>query len=521
MSKKPVIEINEGFKQALAVMEESSKHVFVTGRAGTGKSTLLEYFRAHTKKTIAVLAPTGVAAVNVSGQTIHSFFRLKPNATPADVKRASGKLLRLYKSLDAIVVDEVSMVRADLLDCMDAFLRLNGKRRNEPFGGVQVIFIGDLYQLPPVVTGVERALFQRVYAGPYFFNAKVMETLPMEFVELEKVYRQSDSTFIDLLNSIRNNSAGENELAALNRRSDPTFTPARGAFFIHLTTTNDIADRVNAEHLEQLRVKPFQSDGRISGSFERSALPTAERLMLKVGSQVMLLNNERTGRWVNGTIGKIISIQEENGADSPTLVVALSDGDTVEVKPHTWEMFRYAFDEHAGAVVSEVVGSFTQYPVRLAWAVTIHKAQGKTFDRVVIDLGRGTFAHGQSYVALSRSRTLEGIVLKRPILKRDIIMDWNVVRFVTKYQYKLSERDTPFGDKMELIKQAIAKRLPLSITYLKSDDKKSRRVIEPAKVGEMEYEGKPFIGVKAYCRLRCDTRVFRVDRILELSAVPA
>jgi len=513
------IELNEQFVKALKAMEDNSMHVFVTGKAGTGKSTLLEYFRAHTKKKIVVLAPTGVAALNVKGQTIHSFFRFKPHVTLQSIKklklREEGD--SIYKKLDAIVIDEVSMVRADLLDCMDKFMMLNGRTRKKPFGGIQMIFIGDLYQLPPVVTGKEKEIFTTHYTSPWFFDAMVFKGLDMEFIELEKVYRQKDESFISLLNAIRNNSVTDKELEVLNQRFNPDFVPNEGDFYIWLTSVNEAAEKINTDHLSTLDSELVSYQGRMSGDFKPESLPTQINLQVKVGAQVMLLNNDTYGRWVNGTVGRIEGIEESE--DGQVIVVKLTEGDVVDVTPYTWEIFHYYFDNKKKSIQSEVIGSFTQYPLRLAWAVTIHKSQGKTFDCVVIDIGRGTFASGQVYVALSRCTRLDGIVLRKPIQKKHIFMDWRVVKFVTRYQYQLSDKRRPLEDKVKLIEGAIKTRSKLKIIYLKNNDVKSRRVVTPKSVGMMEYLEKPFLGMEAFCHMRDETRVFRVDRILEMEEV--
>ncbi|HSA94768.1 MAG TPA: DEAD/DEAH box helicase, partial [Acidobacteriota bacterium] len=451
------IEINPGFRRALDVMEGTPRHVFITGKAGTGKSTLLEHWRGQTLKRIAVLAPTGVAALNVRGQTIHSFFGFKPDVTPEAVRKlakgrgAAADRAALYRNLDAIVIDEVSMVRADLMDCVEKFLRLNGPRPKEWFGGLQMIFIGDLYQLPPVVTGQERGLFApdppslrrgcgaragsspadalsaARYESPYFFSARIFSEpgFDMDFVELEKVYRQSDAAFIALLNAIRNRSVDEAQITHLNSRLDPSFTPPDGEFYVTLTSTNDLAAARNREKLAALRGRARRYEGFIEGEFDRRSLPTDEALELKPGAQVMLLTNDRRGRFVNGTIGRVAKITKVPDADD-IVTVELPDGDEVDLSPNTWELYRFQYDAKADRVESESVGAFTQYPLRLAWAVTIHKSQGKTFDRVVVDIGRGAFAHGQVYVALSRCTSFAGLVLRTPIRRSHIWMDWRI-----------------------------------------------------------------------------------------------
>jgi ATP-dependent exoDNAse (exonuclease V) alpha subunit len=512
--KELPIELNEQFKHALDLMEHTERSVFITGRAGTGKSTLLSYFRHATRKKVAVLAPTGVAALNVKGQTIHSFFGFKPNITLERVRRLRlSDEENIYRQLDAIIIDEISMVRADLLDCVDRFLRLNGPRADRPFGGIQMIFIGDLYQLPPVTTGAAREIFRSVYETPYFYSAKVFGSFEMELVELEKIYRQHDAQFINLLNSIRNNSISEEGLQLLNQRYMPDFEPSPDDFYIYLTTINKLAEEINSKELARLDAELHTFTGRIEGQFGNEYLPTAINLQVKVGAQIMLLNNDADGRWVNGSIGKIVEIiRDDNSGD--VIIAELVDGETVEITPYTWEIFRFFAD--GGQLQSEVIGRFKQYPLMLAWAVTIHKSQGKTFDRVVIDIGRGAFTHGQTYVALSRCTTLDGIVLKKPILKKHIWADYKVVKFLTRYQYQKAKQSCPVDNKVEAIKRAIEDRAMLRIVYLKPNDEKTRRIVRPEMVGEMEYRGKRYLGMRAFCAQRNEERVFRIDRILEI-----
>jgi hypothetical protein len=517
-SPAPAIDINPEFRCALDIMESTSRHLFITGKAGTGKSTLLDYFRTTTRKRVAVLAPTGVAALNVRGQTIHSFCRFKPDITLDKVKKISGKGGALYKNLDAVIIDEISMVRADLLDCVERFLRLNRPHPSEPFGGLQMIFIGDLYQLPPVVSSTERGIFSNQYDSPYFFSSRIFSDpgFDMEFVELEKIYRQTEEDFIALLNAIRNRSVTDEDIVRLNRRCDSGFVPPDEDFTIHLTTTNDLAYMRNREKLTQLPGRAFRYPGSLEGKFDKSHLPTDELLELKRGAQVMMVNNDANGRWVNGSLGRIAGV--EKTPDAPDLLrVELQDGFKVDVAPYTWELFKLDFDERAGKLVTETIGSFTQYPLRLAWAVTIHKSQGKTFDKVVIDIGRGTFAHGQVYVALSRCTSFGGIVLKKEIKKSHIRMDWRVIRFLTRYQYQKADDRLSYADKIALIREAIQAGRDLEIVYLKPDDTKTRRRIQPESVEPMEYMGKRFEGVRAYCFKRGEERHFRIDRMLEVT----
>ena len=516
------IEINDEFRKALELMEGTNSHVFVTGKAGTGKSTLLEHFRTVTGKKIAVLAPTGVAALNVDGQTVHSFCRFKPGVTLDTVKKARGEGADLYRNLDAVVIDEISMVRADLLDCVEKFLRLNGRRPKAWFGGTQMIFIGDLYQLPPVVTTPEKDIFSGRYETPYFFSSKIFTepTFDMELVELEKVYRQTDAEFVRLLNAFRNGSVTAEDVALLNEKLDPAFTPPDRDFYITLTSTNDLAGQRNREKLDRLRGKAWTSRGELDGEFERSSLPADELLELKAGAQVMLVNNDRQGRWVNGSIGRVAGFSRgEEGHDR--VLVELRDGPTVEVEPWVWELFRYGYDKEANRIYAEPTGSFTQYPLKLAWAVTIHKSQGKTFDRVVVDIGRGTFAHGQLYVALSRCTNFPGLVLRTRVGRQHIRLDYRVIRFLTRYQYRKAEERLSYADKKALIRRAIRSRGELNIVYLKTDDAKTRRRIRPESIEMMEYRGKAFEGVRAFCHKRGEPRTFRIDRMLEVDEVRA
>lgn len=518
---KPVeIELNPEFRRALELMEETDRHVFVTGRAGTGKSTLLQYFRFSTRKKAVVLAPTGVAAVNVGGQTIHSFFRFKPNVTTASIKKTKSAKDKptIYKKLTTIVIDEVSMVRADLLDCVDKFLRLNGPDAKRPFGGVQMIFIGDLYQLPPVVSGPEKEIFRGHYRTPYFFSAEVFGQLDLEFVELEKVYRQTDDEFIRLLNAIRNRTATDEDLTLLNRRCNAAFEPPEDEFYISLTSVNQTADAINERRMERLPGRIWRAEGIIEGEFEKDYLPTALELKLKKGAQIMLLNNDAYGRWINGTIGRVKGFGKSDEGEE-VIRARLDNGETVEIGPYRWEIFRFFLKD--GELASEAVGAFTQYPVRPAFAVTIHKSQGKTFERAVIDVGRGTFAHGQMYVALSRCVSLEGIVLKQPLKKSHILMDWQIVRFLTHLQYAKAEEQCPRPQKLALIRTAIKEKKDLEILYLKAKDEKTRRRIRPISVGEMQYNGRPFMGMNAWCLMRGEKRVFNVDRILEIGEAPS
>ncbi|MDE2027609.1 MAG: DUF3857 domain-containing protein [Candidatus Omnitrophica bacterium] len=432
------LDFNEEFASAFEVLENTRRHTFVTGKAGTGKSTLLQYFRQKTGKNVAVLAPTGVAAVNIKGQTIHSFFNFKPDVTPETVGDIPVRKRRrkMYAELEAVIIDEVSMVRADLMDCIDVFLRLYGPHYDRPFGGIQMIFFGDLLQLPPVVGLREADIFRTHYATPFFFSARVFSGLDFATIQLNKIYRQKDEHFIALLNAIREDSVESHHWEALNRRFQPQHQFAPEDFYIVLTTTNALADKVNIQRLRDLPGLPRIYRGTISGEFGEKSLPAPEVLELKGGVQVMMLSNDPDKRWVNGSLGKITSIAADKDGDD-LIMVELEGGGLVDVKKHTWEIYQYYFDEVNNALGSKVVGYFTQYPLKPAWAVTIHKSQGQTFDRVVIDVGWGTFSHGQMYVALSRCTSLEGIVLKQPLNQKHILIDERVLQFMKKYMFLL------------------------------------------------------------------------------------
>ncbi|MBI2473077.1 AAA family ATPase [Candidatus Uhrbacteria bacterium] len=423
------ITMGKEFKAAYKAMNETDQHLFLTGRAGTGKSTLLEYFRKQTQKKHVVLASTGVAALHVKGQTIHSFFGFHPAIAPELVQRAFPDALPLFNAIETIVIDEISMVRADLLDCIDRALRLNRGRPKEPFGGVQMIFIGDLFQLPPVVTRDETVRFETEYSSPYFFSANVMREIKIHLIELKKVYRQKEKFFIDLLERLRTGMSDEADVDAWNERHDPYFDPTEETGFIHLTTTNKMAQQRNDYELKQLPGKEWKLHAQSLGELPDRRMPSESVICVKEGARIMFTTNDPEKRWVNGTLGTIIRIRQKELAKFPLLEVELEDGSCVEVQQHKWELFEYEHDGDGGLAES-VIGSYTQYPITLAWAVTIHKGQGKTFDRILVDVGWGAFAHGQLYVALSRCTTFKGLVLLKPFRTKDVILDQAVVDFM-------------------------------------------------------------------------------------------
>ena len=421
------LSLGKEFRAALDLLEKTRNNVFVTGRAGTGKSTLLSLFRNTTHKKTVVLAPTGIAALNVQGTTIHSFFRFpaKP-LTRADIKKV--RFRKLYEKVEVIIIDEISMVRADMLDNMDMFLRVNRERMSEPFGGVQMIFFGDLFQLPPVVSSdAERQLFQTFYDSPYFFSAKIFEDgFEMQMLELNQTFRQTSRFFIRLLDSVRMNQADYDDLEDLNERHIPDFETQD--FYITLSPRNATVDAINARELKKLNTEERSYMAKVFGSFQERRFPAEAILQLKMGAQVMFIKNDPERKFVNGTIGKIVKLEP----DEIEVAIENEDGTKkiIKVVQLDWEILRYKIDEkNANEIQTEVMGSFKQYPLRLAWAVTIHKSQGKTFDKIIIDMGKGAFENGQTYVALSRCRTLEGIVLKNKITPKDVMADERIVDF--------------------------------------------------------------------------------------------
>ena len=427
------LELSSEFKLALDFLEKQGKNLFITGKAGTGKSTLLNLFRDTTKKNIVVLAPTGVAALNVRGQTIHSFFGLPPRMINKTEIKKNWRLKKVFQQLNVLVIDEISMVRADMMDNIDYALRLNRNRMALPFGGVQVVLVGDLFQLPPVVsTNEERALLEQRYETPYFYSADVFkhERFELELFELTKVFRQDSRHFLRLLDAIRNNQFDHDDLEDLNERYEPNFKADEG--YIVLTARNNVADNINSTKLRQIISAEWEYTAKLEGTADMKQFPTEYNLQLKVGAQVMFVRNDTEAGYVNGTIGVVSFLSDDE--IKVTVIDANDEKREIVVSLYTWEMLRYKLSEtDPNAVATEVVGSFKQYPLKLAWAITIHKSQGKTFDRVIVDLGQGgAFEHGQTYVALSRCRTLQGIVLRQAITPKDILVDERIIEFHDK-----------------------------------------------------------------------------------------
>lgn len=427
------IQITDQYKHVKELVDAREPVVFVTGKAGTGKSTLIQYLRDSVKGNCVVVAPTGVAAMNVQGATIHSFFRFPPRMlTDEDVTPLRYK--KPYKKLDLLIVDEVSMVRADVMDAMDRFLRLNGPKKRLPFGGVPILLVGDLHQLPPIVArGEEGDRFGEQYDSPFFFSSRVIRESDMATVELTHIFRQHDDDFIAILNDIRSGDPSEDTLAKLNARVTREADPDHDTV---LSTTNLIADRINKSRLAVLPGDRRTYDGEVSGEFKITGdrLPSPMELHLKPNARVMFTKNDSAGRWVNGTLGtveklsnKSVRVVLENGDSTDDL-------DVVEVGQTAWETYRYEFDKDEDMNVPIVTGAYEQLPLIPAWAITIHKSQGKTLSHIRIDLGRTAFAAGQVYVALSRCRRLDDVTLSRPISARDVFCDPHVTTFYDTFQ---------------------------------------------------------------------------------------
>ena len=419
-----MIEKDERFTLAERYVEETGVSVFLTGKAGTGKTTFLKEIVRQTSKRFAVVAPTGVAAINAGGVTIHSFFQLPLCPYLPDVKELVTEYqmpermrslrkerVRILRTLDLLIIDEISMVRADILDAIDDTLK-RYRRNDRPFGGVQLLMIGDIQQLPPVVKESERPYMEQVYSSPFFFNSKVLQRLPFVTVELEKVHRQSDRLFLDILNEVRSGMPGDAALNELNKRLFPGFVPPEDERWIRLTTHNAQADSVNEAKMNALETEEATFEAQIEGIFPENAYPAETRLRLREGAQVMFVRNDTSGegRYYNGKIATVKKVK-------PALIVEDESGESIEVNTERWENIRYGLNEESGEIEGIVEGTFEQVPLRPAWAVTIHKSQGLTFDQVIIDAG-AAFSFGQVYVALSRCRTLEGIILTTPITRR-------------------------------------------------------------------------------------------------------
>ena len=429
------IVLTDEFDHALELLH-GGHDLFLTGKAGTGKSTLIRRFLSETRRPTLVAAPTGIAALNVGGYTIHRLFGFHPGSTVDHVRGSSyrpGRFAGALAGVRTLIVDEASMIRADLFDMMAIALERFGPDPTRPFGGVQLVLVGDLFQLPPVVTDAERPDFDAAYTTPYFFSAERFDRGRFPTVDLTRVFRQSgDPELTAILNSIREGTLVGTALERLNSRTDPAFTPPDDAPWLTLTTTNRMAAAHNRRRLDRLLGAELTTEAAVTGDLTGFEPPNEAKLVYKVGAQVMMLTNDPADRWVNGSIGSVLDAspgrREGRGEDGPVVVVGFSDGEVAEVVPHTWDVTRP--DGSNGAVRHEVIGSFRQLPFTLAWAITIHKSQGQTLDRLIVDLGGGTFAPGQLYVALSRSRSLDGLVLTRPVRPGDLRTDRRILRFL-------------------------------------------------------------------------------------------
>lgn len=426
---------NMEFQNALKLVQYTHQSIFLTGKAGTGKSTFLKYICQNIKKKYVVLAPTGIAAINAGGSTMHSFFKLPFHPLLPDDPKFQGRRLhdslkyssnhrKLIKNLELVIIDEISMVRADIIDFIDKILRAYSDNKREPFGGKQLLLVGDVFQLEPVVKSDEKEILGRYYPNPYFFSAKVFQQMELVAVELTKVYRQSDKAFVGVLDHIRTNTANASDLQLLNTRLNAPLKNAENDMYITLATRRDSVDFINERKLDELPEEPVVLKGEIKGEFPQSSLPTNLELTVKKGAQIIFIKNDIEKRWVNGTLGTITGFVADG-----SISITTEDGREFYVEQESWSNIRYHYNEEEKKIEEEVLGIFKQYPIKLAWAITVHKSQGLTFNRVVIDFTGGVFAGGQTYVALSRCTSLEGIRLKKEITRSDIFIKPEITEF--------------------------------------------------------------------------------------------
>ncbi len=527
-SPKPTIVLTDEFQEILDLLNNSNESVFITGKAGTGKSTLLKHFIANTDKRFVILAPTGVAALNVGGQTIHSFFRFPPSIIRSEKIVSDYSKYDLYQNLEVVIVDEVSMVRADLMDGIDKALRKNMDKPNLPFGGVQMVFIGDLFQLPPVLTDRDRNYILNKYGGQYFFDATVFKTFQYRFKELTRIFRQSDeqTEFKSMLNNIRNNKVRNEDFTLLNSRYKENAEELED--FIFLTTRRKIARRINKDRLENLPGQKFVYKGDLSGKYLKlkaekegkleDKLPAPYLLELKIGAQIMMLKNDVFLRWVNGSIGRIVKLEED-------VVQVNIGGKRYKIHKDSWDEIEYEYSRSTGGIEEKIVSRFKQFPLQLSYAMTIHKSQGKTFDNIIVDVGTGAFAHGQVYVALSRCTTLEGIILNNPIYPSDIIVDTRVIEYYDNRAIPVSiQPQAMIQENTTTIKEVVFKAIKgehkVKIFYENFNGEISERLLSNLYLtDEFDEYGYDRQHIKAFCHLRDEERSFKISRIKRIEIV--